>query len=51
MAEKQVLFRVDAKVLDALDRRVAKEGYTTRNAWFKDMVTGKKSGKAKKGRR
>ena len=51
MAEKQVLFRVDAKVLDALDRRIAKEGYTTRNAWFKDMVLGKKTGKAKKGKR
>lgn len=49
MAEKQVLFRVDAKLLDALDRRIAKEGYTTRNAWFKDIVAGKKGGK--KGRR
>lgn len=52
MAEKQVLFRIDAKLLDALDRRLAKEGYTTRNAWFKDMVSGgKKGAKAKKGRR
>lgn len=50
MAEKQVLFRIDAKLLDALDRRIAKEGYTTRNAWFKDVVSGKKGG-AKKGRR
>jgi hypothetical protein len=51
MAEKQVLFRIDAKLLDALDRRLGKEGYTTRNAWFKDMVSGKKTGKAKKGKR
>jgi len=40
MAEKQVLFRIDAKLLDALDKRIAKDGYTTRNAWFKDAVTG-----------
>lgn len=51
MVEKQVLFRVDSKLLDALDRRIAKEGYTTRNAWFKDVVTGRSSGKAKKAKR
>lgn len=38
MAEKQVLFRIDAKLLDALDKRISKDGYTTRNAWFKDAV-------------
>ncbi len=40
MAEKQVLFRIDAKLLDALDKRIAKDGYTTRNAWFKEAVSG-----------
>lgn len=40
MTEKQVLFRVDAKLLDALDKKLAKDGYTTRNAWFKDTVAG-----------
>jgi metal-responsive CopG/Arc/MetJ family transcriptional regulator len=48
MAEKQVLFRVDAKMLDALDRRIAKEGYSTRNAWFKDVIMGKKTGAGKR---
>jgi metal-responsive CopG/Arc/MetJ family transcriptional regulator len=52
MAEKQVLFRIDAKLLDALDRRIAKEGFTTRNAWFKSVVTGGKGkGKARKSKR
>lgn len=55
MAEKQVLFRIDAKLLDALDKRITKDGYTTRNAWFKDAVSGYagKGGAAKgrKGRR
>jgi metal-responsive CopG/Arc/MetJ family transcriptional regulator len=51
MAEKQVLFRIDAKLLDALDRRIAKEGYTTRNAWFRDVVTGTKKGRGKRGGR
>lgn len=41
MAEKQVLFRIESKLLDALDKRIAKEGYATRNAWFKDVVAGK----------
>lgn len=48
MAEKQVLFRIDAKLLDALDRKIAKEGYTTRNQWFKAMAGG---GKAKGGKK
>ena len=40
MTEKQVLFRIDAKLLDSLDKRLAREGYTTRNAWFKEVVSG-----------
>ena len=53
MTEKQVLFRVDAKLLDALDKKLAKDGYTTRNAWFKDALASYagKGGKAKKGRK
>lgn len=39
MAEKQVLFRIEAKLLDNLDKRIAKEGYSTRNAWFKEVVS------------
>ena len=53
MPEKQVLFRIDAKLLDALDRKLSKDGFTTRNAWFKETVAGyaKSAGKAKKARR
>ena len=55
MAEKQVLFRIEARLLDSLDKKLAKDGYSTRNAWFKDVVAGYagKGGatKAKKGRR
>lgn len=52
MTEKQVLFRIDAKLLDSLDRKIAKEGYSTRNAWFKEAVTAYAGrGKAKKARR
>lgn len=54
MTEKQVLFRIDAKTLESLDRRIAKDGYSTRNAWFKDVASGyagKGGAKAKKGRR
>jgi metal-responsive CopG/Arc/MetJ family transcriptional regulator len=40
VTEKQVLFRIDGKLLDALDKKLAKDGYTTRNAWFKDAVGG-----------
>lgn len=53
MAEKQVLFRIDAKLLDALDKRITKDGYSTRNAWFKDVVSqaaGKGRGAGRKGR-
>lgn len=52
MAEKQVLFRIDSKLLDALDRKIAREGFTTRNAWFKAMCGGGKAKAAgkKKGR-
>lgn len=39
LTEKQVLFRIDAKLLESLDRKIAKEGFTTRNAWFKDVVS------------
>lgn len=39
MADKQVLFRIDGKLLENLDRKLAKEGYSTRNAWFKELVT------------
>ena len=38
MTEKQVLFRIDGKLLESLDRRIAKDGFTTRNAWFKQVV-------------
>lgn len=54
MPEKQVLFRIDGKLLDNLDKKLAKDGHTTRNAWFKDAVAayvGRGGGKAKKGRR
>lgn len=57
VAEKQVLFRVEAKLLDSLDKKIAKDGYSTRNAWFKEVVSGyagrsaSAGGKAKKGRR
>ncbi|MFA5861508.1 MAG: hypothetical protein WDA16_07420 [Candidatus Thermoplasmatota archaeon] len=50
MAEKQVLFRIDSKLLDALDRKIAREGYTTRNAWFKAMAGGGKAKSKKKAR-
>lgn len=55
MPEKQVLFRIEAKLLDSLDKKIMKDGYSTRNAWFKEVVTGyagrSSGGKAKKGRR
>lgn len=52
MPEKQVLFRIDAKLLDALDRKLSKDGYSTRNAWFKDAVAGYAGrAKAKKAKR
>lgn len=55
MAEKQVLFRIEARLLESLDKRIAKDGYTTRNAWFKDAVSGYASkgapAKSRKGRR
>lgn len=57
MPEKQVLFRIEAKLLDSLDKKLAKDGYSTRNAWFKDAVSayagraGAAGGKARKGRR
>lgn len=38
MAPRQVLFRIDDKLLSALDKKLRKDGYTTRNAWFKDAV-------------
>lgn len=38
--EKQVLFRIEAKLLDSLDKKLSKDGYSTRNAWFKDVVSG-----------
>lgn len=54
MTEKQVLFRIEARLLESLDKKLAKDGYSTRNAWFKDVVSGyagRGGGKAKKGRR
>ena len=56
MTEKQVLFRIDAKLLESLDKRIAKDGFTTRNAWFKDVVASyaarsRGAAKARKGRR
>jgi hypothetical protein len=39
MADKQVLFRIEGKMLEGLDRKIAKDGYSTRNAWFKDLVS------------
>lgn len=38
MTEKQVLFRIEARLLDSLDKKLAKDGHTTRNAWFKQAV-------------
>lgn len=38
VTEKQVLFRIDSKLLESLDRKIAREGFTTRNAWFKQVV-------------
>lgn len=49
MAEKQVLFRIEARLLDSLDKKLAKDGFSTRNAWFKQAVSayaGKTSAKA-----
>ena len=46
--EKQVLFRIDAKLLDNLDKRLSRDGYTTRNAWFKEVVSGYAKGAAGK---
>lgn len=40
LAEKQVLFRIDGKLLEALDRKITRDGYSTRNAWFKEVVSG-----------
>ncbi|HET6403251.1 MAG TPA: hypothetical protein VFH78_01285 [Candidatus Thermoplasmatota archaeon] len=56
MPEKQVLFRIEAKLLDSLDKKLAKDGYSTRNAWFKDAVAayagrGSSSSKTSKKRR
>lgn len=54
LPEKQVLFRIESKLLDSLDKKITKDGYSTRNAWFKEIVSGyagKAGGKAKKGRR
>ena len=48
MAEKQVLFRIEGKLLDSLDRKLAKDGFSTRNAWFKDVVSGYTGGKGAK---
>lgn len=45
MAEKQVLFRIDARMLDSLDRKLARDGYATRNAWFKEVVSGYSGGR------
>lgn len=39
MTEKQVLFRIEARLLDSLDKKLAKDGHTTRNAWFKQAVS------------
>lgn len=39
LTEKQVLFRIEARLLESLDKRIAKDGYTTRNAWFKEVVS------------
>ena len=39
LVEKQVLFRIDAKLLESLDKKIVKDGFTTRNAWFKDVVS------------
>lgn len=53
MPEKQVLFRIEAKLLDSLDKKLAKNGYSTRNAWFKDVVSsyaGRGGAKGKKRR-
>jgi len=38
LAEKQVLFRVDAKLLKGLDSKLGSDGFATRNAWFKQAI-------------
>lgn len=38
MAENQVLFRLEASMLERLDKALAAAGFKTRNAWFREMV-------------
>lgn len=38
LTEKQVLFRIEGRLLESLDKKIARDGFTTRNAWFKRVV-------------
>ena len=38
MSETQVLFRVDAELLEELDSSIAQTGFKTRNEWFRNVV-------------
>lgn len=37
-SERQVLFRLDEKLLKRLDREIQRRGFKTRNAWFRSIV-------------
>jgi metal-responsive CopG/Arc/MetJ family transcriptional regulator len=39
LPEKQVLFRIEASLLNSLDKKLAKDGHSTRNSWFKNAVS------------
>lgn len=38
MTETQVLFRVEKELLEALDKVLSREGFRTRNEWFRAQV-------------
>lgn len=38
MAETQVLFRLEKRLLDALDESLPWQGFKTRNEWFRAQV-------------
>ncbi|MHB8586867.1 MAG: hypothetical protein ACYDDF_13650 [Thermoplasmatota archaeon] len=48
MAEKQVLFRLEGKLLSKLDKKLTAEGYKTRNKWFREAVSGYLTGRPAK---
>jgi metal-responsive CopG/Arc/MetJ family transcriptional regulator len=51
VAEKQVLFRLEGRLLDKLDKKLAQEGYKTRNRWFREFVSGYLGGRGGGARR